>query len=92
MRHLSFLMICATFLSGCHNAPTPPVVPDLTIIAVEGLDPYLFGQQSDGSGEIQRIPILSANKYKCTTPEGFVAGKVYGKELEKWINQNCNCK
>jgi hypothetical protein len=83
-------MILIVSLSGCiGDAPKPPVEPECSIVAVEGVDTYLYCINSDGSGTEWRVKIKDANKYICTTPEGFVAAKNYKKELTRWMDQHC---
>lgn len=90
MRLRNILILFVIFISGCNEDPYAPVVPRCQLVAVEGLEPYLYCLKSDGSGEPTRIPILQSNKYICTTPEGDVAIAKYHKELLQYINQNCN--
>lgn len=86
----SLLLLSAIFLSSCGTqAPKPPIVEECSIVAVEGVEDYLYCKLSDGSAERWRVKIKDANKYICTTPEGYVAGKTYEKELNSWISQHC---
>lgn len=82
---IALLLIC----SGCAQPPVAPVIPDCTLIVVEGLAPYAYCRQSDGKGEAWRIPIEGLNKYKCTTLDGYAAGLNYKAELTSWIKKSC---
>jgi hypothetical protein len=60
------------------------------LIAVEGLEPYLYCLKSDGSGEPWRVLVRDANKYLCTSPEGEVEARKYVADVQAWMQQNCN--
>lgn len=83
------LTLLAIVLNGCLNVPTAPVIPACSLVAIDGEEAYLYCINSDNSGSEWRIPILGANKYICTSPDGYLAGIKYQKELEQYINQNC---
>lgn len=86
----SLLILSISVLSGCLTQPTPPVVPECSLVAVEGIDPYLYCRLSDGSGERWRVKVnFDANKYICTTPEGYVDTKKYAQDVEEWIKKSC---
>lgn len=83
------LIPLAIVLSSCLNIPKAPVIPACQLIAVEGTEAYLYCINSDNSGSEWRIPVMGANKYLCTSPDGYLAGLEYQKQLEQYIQQNC---
>lgn len=89
MQQLLLSILLISVLSGCGKVPNPPAVVECVHIAVEGIAPYMYCKMSDGSGEPFRVQAMAANKFMCTDPAGYVAGKEYVKELESWINANC---
>jgi len=89
MRSKILLILLTIILNGCLNVPTAPVIPACQLIAVEGTEAYLYCINSDNSGSEWRVPVLGANKYVCTSPDGYLAGLEYQKKLEQYIQQNC---
>lgn len=83
------LILLAIVLSSCLNVPTAPVIPACSLVAIDGTEAYLYCINSDNSGSEWRIPVVGANKYICTSPDGYMAGLKYQKELEQYISQNC---
>ena len=94
MRSAVLLMLLA--LSGCAlfqtKAPKPPNVKRCSIVAVNGLEPYVFCRDLYNTGYEERIPIENANKFICTDPMGYEKTEKYTQELAKWINSNCQTK
>jgi hypothetical protein len=59
------------------------------MIIVDGLEPYLYCRNSDGSGERWSVWVKDANKYICTTPDGYADTKKYAQDVEQWVESNC---
>ncbi len=88
------LLIATLILSACGAKPQPPRVDrECALVAVEGLAPYLYCKDpNDQSKEGWRLELPRPNpeeKYVCTTVDSYVAAKIYAKELNDWVNQNC---
>lgn len=99
MRSAVFATLLSSFLFvGCLHkpvkpgAPTPPVVVNCDMIAVEGREPYLNCKWSDGKpiGKFYTKDLWKhEDKFMCTTATSYAEGWKYDQSLRRWIKNYC---
>ena len=92
MRKLSVMLISVLLISCNNKLPKPPEFDDCAILKRDSGEFYLHCVMSNDSTKEWELTIPEGHGYLCTHPDSRAKAEKYRKELESWVNKNCNSK